>query len=198
MQKKATIVLVPGYDTNLLFKDNMLELVKNTGNTTILLVTDDKIELQDASITIDAVEHKIIAANSTVVNSLPRPSIRFLKKYIELYNEGRAPETVFVEYQLIYPYLNPYRDDIILDDYDSVIRTITETRAIPRINSRNNTIIIKKQVGVNKMPKKELQEFLIHFTEFYVSKLYKEGYSTDNLLIKSLPNITENWINNNL
>jgi hypothetical protein len=86
----------------------------------------------------DVVEHndldKLIIASTDNLN-LPQPSQSFIDKYIEEYNKGNIITDVMVEYEEM---IQVTRDDIL----DS--KNIAPHFWQPKINSKDNTITIKK------------------------------------------------------
>ncbi len=190
--KEAKIILL-GADNGIfkLLADEALELSKE-GNTHMFFVTDEEPGTNDVAIQIGEDNKKVIATTDNTLD-LPRPSIRFIKKYIELYNKGKAIDSVFVEYIPIYSNLNPYKDTIIFDEeYEKLITNLENLSYIPKINPKNNTIVIRKKV--NDIPKDVLKDILLRYTERYAVKLFKEDYTKEPILFKSLPEFIDNYV----
>ena len=190
--KEAKIILL-GADNGIfkLLADEALELSKE-GNTHMFFVVDEAPGTNDVAIQIGEDNKKVIATTDNTLD-LPRPSIRFIKKYIELYNKGKAIDSVFVEYIPIYSNLNPYKDTIIFDEeYEKLITNLENLSYIPKINPKNNTIVIRKKV--NDIPKDVLKDILLRYTERYAVKLFKEDYTKEPILFKSLPEFIDNYV----
>jgi len=193
--KEAKIIMLGAENGMFNLVGGVLSLSKE-GNTDIFLVTDEDASAGDVAVTIDGKNKKVIATTDSSLN-LPRPSIRFIKKYISLFNSGKKIESVYVEYTPIYDSLNPYKDDIVFDEeYEVLMRNIENPIYIPKVNPKNNTIVIRKKV--NDIPKDVLKDILLRYTERYAAKLFKEDYTKDKVLFKSLPTFIDNYVKEEL
>jgi hypothetical protein len=193
--KRAKIYLLDGENALLNIDRDKLSLSKE-GNTTMFFVVDEAPTSFDIAISVGSNMKKVIASTDKDLD-LPKPSIRFVKKYIEMYNSGRPIKEVFVEFSTVYPTINPYKDDIVLnEDYESLIEDLKRPVYLPKVNSKNNTIVIRKKV--NDIPKDVLSDILLRFTEKFAIRLYESDYTKDPVLFKSLPTFINNWVKEEL
>ena len=93
---------------------------------------------------------------------LPQPSKQFIRKYIEEYNKGNIIEDVLVEYKF-----NDFK-------FMATLCTTKEEEYILKINSKNNTINIKKVK--DSYTKEEVIEFGNKVKEYC-----KDGWKSDSL-----------------
>jgi len=194
--KKAKIILLGGEGGNLFIDNNDKLSIRRDGNTHMYFVTDEEPGAKDVAVQVNGVNKKVIATNDAMLD-LPRPSIRFIKKFVDMYNNNTPIQSVYVEYMPIYGNLNPYKDTIIFDEeYERLINDLGKLVYVPKVNPKNNTIVIRKKV--NDIPKDVLNNILLRFTERYAVKLFNENYSKDPILFKDLPNFISNWIKEEL
>ena len=194
--KEAKIVVIGAENGNLLLENDVMKLVKNAGTHHMYIIVDETPSGKDNAIDYNGVYHKVIATTDENL-ALPSPSVRFLKKFVSLHNAGKVIDTIFVEYVPIYMPFNPYKDDQSLDkEYGELIAYLNNPVYIPKVNPKNNTIVIRKKV--NDIPKDVLKDLLLRFAESYAVRLFEGDYTKDPILFKSLPDFVGNWVEEEL
>lgn len=138
--------------------------------------------------TTDKSLHNPVAYSDNQISSwqhLPQPSESFIQKYIESYNKGEKIEDVLVEYEC--------KSTKVYDNCGGHPGGHWEEEFIPKVNSKDNTITIRKIK--DSWNRKEVEILLRNSTNNIIDELLMNDHS---IASEYYIDITEDFIKNNL